>query len=110
MLASAWALVGRVSLAMAVALADRGPAVHAGSLWPPPDATRAVALREMPYQGAWQCLCRSHHLPHLHASCAVDLHAKLAAVGVGIGCIVASYNRIHVIPDSLRYSVNLFLK
>ena len=34
----------------------------------------------MPYKGQKPCKCRSHHRPHLHAPCAIDLNAKTAAV------------------------------
>jgi hypothetical protein len=34
----------------------------------------------VPYKGQKPCKCRSHHRPHLHAPCAIDLNAKTAAV------------------------------
>lgn len=58
----------------AAAPAGPAPGAPGAALW-------WAALREMPYRGARQCLCRAHHRPHLHAPCAVDLQAKLAAVG-----------------------------
>ena len=51
---------------------------------PPPDAPWAgccrEAMQQMPYKGARACVCRDHHRPHLHATSAVDLVAKRAAV------------------------------
>ena len=32
-------------------------------------------------RGVKVCKCRSHHRPHLHAPCAIDLNVKHAAVG-----------------------------
>ena len=51
---------------------------------PPASASWAAdwheAMDAMPYKGQKPCKCRSHHRPHLHAPCAVDLQAKVAAV------------------------------
>ena len=51
---------------------------------PPADASWRAgwerALLQMPYKGVRPCKCRSHHRPHVHAPCAVDLAAKRATL------------------------------
>jgi hypothetical protein len=54
----------------------RIPAQAAPAAGAPGAAVWWAALREMPYRGARQCICRAHHRPHLHAPCAVDLQVE----------------------------------
>lgn len=70
------------SLGIDAVYPTEGPAAHAVPA-PPPAMEPLVeqALPLMKGRGVKVCKCRSHHRPHLHAPCAIDLSVKHAAVG-----------------------------
>jgi hypothetical protein len=57
---------------------------YASELDPPVPGTEALIDAAMPLmkgRGVKVCRCRSHHRPHLHRPCAIDMTAKRACVG-----------------------------
>jgi len=71
------------SLAIDSVYPTTGPAAEEPTPCPegaPHEALMAAALEVMGRKATKVCRCMSHHRPHLHYPCAVDLVAKVAAV------------------------------